>query len=758
MVHGPADLRSGRPFEGDVVKDGTIDRAQALHVQGRLAEAEALYREVLRAQPDSVRSLEGLGVLVFQQGRAEEAAGLFARGVGMRPGSARLHANLGEALRILRRFDESIDHLRRALALDATFAQAWNSMGLWSYDRRRFADAESACREAIRLNPRLAAGYINLGNALQALHRPVEAVEAMRIALRIEPDNVLGLANLGQVLSELGDPDLLDEAERLCRRAEALAPQLPQAPENLGNALSMQGRLEEALACYKRSLERDPRRAMPRHFIGQLLQERGRYDEAARLYEAARAVEPGEVRFLLDLAGLSAAREQHHQAAEQYRLAVTLHPECAEAHHGLGLALLDQCRLDEAEACFGQALRIDPSLALSWVALARLYSERGDFDLSCESARSALAVRPKLTEAYWRLALNLKGRLPESDVQAIEGLLDYKYLSPGVRAGLHFGLGAVMDARGLHARAALCFDIANKLQCSARAAKGQSYDPDRHSRATDRIIATFTPEFLNDRRGWGDPDPRPVFVVGLPRSGTTLVEQVLASHPQVQGAGELQDVHNIFQTLPELVGQSAGDMFDALHALTPESARKAARRYVERLDALAPARAVRVVDKMPDNIRLIGLIALLWPNAKVIVCDRDPRDVAVSCRQTDFVSIRWTNDWEHIARRFAEHRRIVAHWRQTQPIRWLDVRYEDLVGDLEGHARRLIDFLGLDWDPACLEFYSTRRVVRTASQMQVRQPIYSHSVGRWKNYESMLRPLFQSLERLGVDLDDGPGP
>ena len=141
-------------------------------------------------------------------------------------------------------------------------------------------------------------------------------------------------------------------------------------------------------------------------------------------------------------------------------------------------------------------------------------------------------MRPKLADAYWRLALNLKGRLPEADVQAIEGLLDHKYLSPAVRAGLHFGRVRSWTHAVSTARAAACFDIANKLQSAARAAKGQSYDPDLHSRFVDRMIATFTPEFLDDRRGWGDPDPRPVFVVGMPRSGTTLVEQVLASHPQ----------------------------------------------------------------------------------------------------------------------------------------------------------------------------------------------------------------------------------
>ena len=187
-----------------------------------------------------------------------------------------------------------------------------------------------------------------------------------------------------------------------------------------------------------------------------------------------------------------------------------------------------------------------------------------------------------------------------------------------------------------------------------------------------------------------------------------------------------------------------------MSSLSPISARAAARRYIDRLDSLAPAATPRVVDKMPDNIRFLGLIALLWPGARVIVCSRDLRDIAVSCRQTDFERIRWTNDWEHLARRFADHLRIVAHWRQTRPLTWLDVRYEDVVGDVEGQARRLIDFLGLEWDPACLEFHASRRVVRTASVVDVRKPIYSHSVARWRNYEAMLEPLFLALDRQGI--------
>ncbi len=172
----------------------------------------------------------------------------------------------------------------------------------------------------------------------------------------------------------------------------------------------------------------------------------------------------------------------------------------------------------------------------------------------------------------------------------------------------------------------------------------------------------------------------------------------------------------------------------------------------EAIDALAASTARRVVDKMPDNIKYLGLIALLWPGARVIRCSRDPRDVAISCRLTGY-AILWAKKWEHLARRFADYQRIVNHWRRLRPLEWLDVRYEELVVDVEGHARRMIEFVGLEWDPACLEFHTTERVVRTPSQVQVRQPVYAGSVGRWRHYEASLEPMIRVFEKFGVIVD-----
>ncbi len=417
-----------------------------------------------------------------------------------------------------------------------------------------------------------------------------------------------------------------------------------------------------------------------------------------------------------------------------------------------GVASLRHGRHDEAEACFREALRIDPQYANAWVGVSQVQSERGEIDESCQSARSALAIQPKLAEAHWRLAITLKGRLPEAEVQAIETLIDDESLGSGANAFLRFGLAAVLDERGLYTRAAAQFEKANALQSAVMAAQGFHHDPDGDSRFVDRMIAAFDRGLLARSRGWVQPDHRPVFVVGLQRSGTTLVEQILASHPDIHGAGELRDVGRVFEALPGLVNLIAGDSFEALRFLGRESARAAARLYLDRLDTLAPSTAKRVVDKMPDNIKNLGLIALLWPGARVILCHRDPRDVAVSCRLTGY-AILWAKKWEHLARRFVDYQRIVDHWKRLRPVEWLDVRYEELVGDLEGHSRRMIEFVGLEWDPACLEFHATRRVVRTPSQVQVRQPVHAGSVGRWRHYQASLEPMFRTFEKYGVIVD-----
>ncbi len=389
-----------------------------------------------------------------------------------------------------------------------------------------------------------------------------------------------------------------------------------------------------------------------------------------------------------------------------------------------------------------------------WHASSR---SAGEIEASCESARSALAVRPGLAEAHRMLASALEDRLPNSDVAAMWRLVADRNIDPEERSILRFALGGVLDRKGLFAEAAAQFDAANAVQAACKEARGLVFHPESGSEFLRQARAVLTSAFYSYRRGWGDPDRRPVFVVGLPRSGTTLVERLLASHHAIHGAGELREVSRIFRGLPSLVGWPAVHPFEALGRLTPELSRVAAREYLAQLDVIMDPATGRVVDKQPDNINHLGLIAVLWPGARVIHCRRDLRDVAVSCWQSGLAATTWNNDWERMARRFKDYVNLVEFWRETRPIEWLEVAYDDIVGDLEGQARRMVDDLGLEWDRACLAFHERPGVVRTPSLLQVRRPLHPRSVGRWRNYEPFLQPMFRAFERHGL-LGDARAP
>ncbi len=312
------------------------------------------------------------------------------------------------------------------------------------------------------------------------------------------------------------------------------------------------------------------------------------------------------------------------------------------------------------------------------------------------------------------------------------------------RLWLHFGLAQVLDARGEYAEAAEHLDRGNALQLSDWRRCGREYDPQECESFATRMIAACAPDFFARVRGFGLECELPVFVVGLPRSGTTLIEQILASHSQVFGGGELKLVND---TMAALGGQGAA-FFENLRWLDRETARRLASRHLEKLRAIAPA-ALRIVDKMPDNYLYLGLLAGLFPRAKLIHCRRDLRDVAVSCWMTQFREIRWANNQQHIASRFRQYQRLMAHWRTVLPAPLLEVDYEETVADLEGVARKLVAFCGLEWEPRCLEFHEAKRPVSTASAVQVRRPLYATSVGRWRHYEQSLATL---LSEIPVDI------
>ena len=362
------------------------------------------------------------------------------------------------------------------------------------------------------------------------------------------------------------------------------------------------------------------------------------------------------------------------------------------------------------------------------------------------SFRQALQLQPDYALPHVRLATILRGKLPDADLAALEKRLADPDLAPRFRCRLLFALGHVLDGRGDYDRAAECLREANQLANAA--AKGwRKYDPADHEQFVDRVLQAFTPAFFQRLGGKGLATHRPVFVFGLPRSGTTLIEQVLSGNSRVFGAGELRLGRQSFEQVPAALGLARAPR-DCIADMNENVIQVIARRHLERLERLDHGKAERVVDKMPDNYLYVGFLALLFPHAVFIHCRRDLRNIAVSCWMTDFRSLRWTNDIDHIAARFRQYRRMMDHWQTVLPVPIHHVDYEETVSNLEGVARRLTAACGLEWEPGCLDFHLLQRPVRTASVGQVRQPIYKSSVARWKNYRNTWRLCSRRLFHL----------
>lgn len=714
------------------------------HHRGDLTQAARAYQAILAEDPTHADALHLLGVVALQSGDTAGAIDLIRRAVALAPGSAEFHANLGEAYRAYGEPDRAAECCRAALRLRPEYPEAANNLGLVLLAQGDAPAAVGQFRAAVRLAPDRAINHNNLGNALRGAGDPDAAVAAFRTAVELDPACAEAHSNLGQLLLERNDPR---GALAHCQEAARLRPDLAEVRNNLGNALRGLGRLAEAKDEYREAVRLNPDLAVSYNNMGQALQEEGDLPAALLWYGQALNREPAAARTHANVASAFEEQGDFDRAVKHYEVALRLDPRFVEAHNGLGFVLHQQGRFAEALAAYREVVRLRPAFAPGHCNLGNLLEELGELKAAEAGYRAALRLDPDLPAAHAQLATLLRGKLPEDDLAALRRALDCPHLPRRPRLALHFGLAHALDGRGEYDAAAEHMQAGNALCRELWQKQGQCYDPQAHAAFVDRLIAAFTPEFFARVRGWGLDTERPVFVVGLPRSGTTLTEQILASHPQVFGAGELPAVNADFDAIPDLLMTTLPPV-EALPGLHREAVRELASRHLARLEELN-ATADRVADKLPDNYLHLGLIATLFPKARVIHCRRDLRDVAVSCWMTNFRHIRWAADPDHIAARFADYRRLTDHWRRVLPMPILEVDYEETVADLEGVARRLVAWCGLPWDPACLDFHRTARPVRTASVTQVRQPIYQQSVARWKHYAVSLKPLFAALEPLG---------
>ena len=626
---------------------------------------------------------------------------------------------------------------RQILQVEPTQADAIHFLGMIASQVGKHEMAVEYMRRAIALKGNVAAFHYNLGNTFKNQGKLDEAVACYRRALELKPDDAEALDNLGTAYLDQGR---LDEAAACYRRALELKPDFAEVYSNLGVVLKTQGKLDEAVASCSRALELKPEYAGAHCNLGNVLKEQRKLDEAVACYRRALELKPQFVEARINLGVALMDQGNLDEAVACYRRTLELKPDYAEVHVSLGNALKNRGNLDEAVACYQRAIELKPDDADTYYNLGSVLEEIGDLQGAEDSYRSALGRDSRFAVAHYKLAALLGGKLPEKDLADQRRLLEERQLTDAQRLLLHFGLAQVLDARGEYAEVVEHLDQANSLQLSEWRKCGQEYHPQEHELAISRMIGVCTPDFFGRVRGFGLESEIPVFVVGLPRSGTTLIEQILASHSQVFGAGEMKLARDTMAAL----GGHGSDSIEDLRQLDRPTASRLASRHLERLRALNGA-ALRIVDKMPENYLYLGLLASLFPRAKLIHCRRDLRDVAVSCWMTHFREVFWASDQQHIASRFLEYQRLMEHWRKVLPVPLCEVDYEETVADPEGVARKLVAWCGLAWEPACLEFHQTKRAVRTASAAQVRQPVYKTSVGRWKHYEGILAALFARL-------------
>ena len=717
--------------------DPAIQAALRHHHAGRLASAEEIYRNILVKDPKDADALHLLGALSAQKGQMDVGIDLIRRAISARPNYPMALKNLGATLAQAGRFEESVSAYKRLLELTPADPAAHNDLGSVLLRQDRFDEAIALFSRATALDSAFADAFKNLSYAYRKKGLISEALAASSRVLEIKPAWTDGIFDHGQNLEASGRAE---EALSQYRRAIALKPDYADASNEAGRILMEMGRPDESIAVFAKAIQLTPDRAQLHFNLGIVLRKADRIDEAVVAFTTATRLNPDYYDAYANMAKALAKLDRFEEALVCQAKAAALMPDASLTHEVMGEIAL--ARLDAGAAIehFRRAVAADPNSPTAQIELGMALQAQGKFDEAQASFRKAIEFRPELVGIYQNLMRTGNRVAGEAEIKRLTEISKQADVSPSERASLQFALGKALDENDSFDEAFAHYAEGNSIAKELRGLAGDRYDPEEERRAFDQMIETFTPRFFQERRGWGDPSNRPVFVVGMPRSGTTLVHQIAASHPDVHGIGESSDIQKIARAL------GAPDARSAALGWRADAVGKAARQLLGQYRSLNQS-ALRTVDKQPGNVIFLGLISLLFPGAHVILCRRDPRDTSLSCYFQDFAAGNsFAFDLVHCGLHQVQIDRLMDHWVQALPIQMLEVQYETLVADLEGQVRRIISFLGLPWNPACLDFQQAKTAVLTASVWQVRQPIYQSSVGRWRNYERHLGPLLKALQ------------
>ncbi len=701
---GAAPAGPAGPGKVAVTPAQALDQAGKLYLAGRLGPAEQVCRQVIERRPNIPDAYNLLGVILNAKGDAKQAVNLIGRAIKLNPNAPSYYSNLGEIERQRGKLVEAHLALTKALELDPKSAQAHSNLGIVHFDRKEFAEAAAAYEQAIALQPIFPEAHNNLGNAYRALERRTEAIACYQRAVTQKANYAEAYNNMATALRDAEDFEL---AEHAYRKAIGLKPSYIEAHNNLSILLLHKDRTDEALRVLGDALKLDERNVSTLLNVAKVQLKRGAHAVAEQAARLALDADPEKAETYCVLAQIYHELDRHAEALGFLEQAIKLDPEAADLHSFHGVVLKSVGRLDDARAELRKALELNPDLYGAYSNLNDLETFKADDALLAQMKDIlAKAENPK-SERYLPIHFTL--------AKALEDTGEYKL------ALEHYAIGAKLR------RAQLKYDEAETFSFF------------------DQIKATFSRETFENRAWPGDPSNVPVFIVGMPRSGSTLVEQVISSHPKTYGAGEIKVLNRVlgalrdrFPSIPKYPAMVA--------ALEPDHFQQVARSYLEEVQRDAGG-AARVTDKLLTNFFFIGIINLLFPNAKIIHTRRNPVDTCLSTYTKLFKDdMPHSYDFGELGRYYRHYEDLMKFWEGVLPAGVMHtVDYELMIDDLETNARALIGHIGLDWDDACLSFHTSTRPVKTASVVQVRKPVYKTSVERWKRYGDGLAPLLEAL-------------
>ncbi len=770
--------------------------ARKHHLSGNLNLAHQVYLDILNSVPDDFASLHYISVIEYQRGEFEEALEHIERAIEQEKGNQDTWNIYGVILGELGRHAEAIEKWEKALKIDPDFAQVYSNMGNAYWMLGQYEKAKESCLKGIEIEPEEQGCLTNLGNAYAKLEQQEKAIECWEKVIATNPENVGALSNITNAYNEL---EQYKKANEYGTKALEISPENPQALLNFANSERALGNSKKAEEIYRKLTNIKPDYAQAHFNLAMALIDQVKYDEAITSLKYAVSFDKNNVEFLSNLAVALSETNNLLEAEKMAQRAIKVSPESAEAHIDLADILFKMDKLADAEALFEKAIELAPPTSRVYLKFANVLEKlnriddaleyvdkaleinkdspeiyhrkamilymanimddalellekalkiKPDFaaaiatkseilqslnrkDEAIDCARKAIEINPNLPYLYYTLSKLKKFKADDPEFKQMKELQD-KISKHGEQqaVGLNFALFKAYEDIKDYKNSFQYLKKGNDIKFSS-----VPFSPKEQRTGFKNIEVIWTPKNLQRFKGTGIKDETPIFIVGMPRSGTTLTEQIISSHPDVFGAGELHHLSTIEKDY---------------NMLSEDNMKEIGQRYIDEIRKISEESktAKRITDKMPGNYTKIGLIACAMPNAKIIHTRRHPIDTCLSCYKQLFArGHSWSYNMKAMAEHYELYMETLAYWREHLPDRFLEINYEDTVGDFENQARKLIDFAGLEWDDACLTPHKQKRAVLTASKNQVTKPIYQTSVEAWKRYEEPLKELADPLKK-----------